>query len=551
MLLLKGLARGRRGLTEKRQILRSASIITLATVISRIFGYLRDQRITLLLGTSFAADCFILAFRIPNTLRRLVGEGSMSASLIPVFAGYLKNGPNPEAWRFAERVFWIVAIVAAAITALGAIFSREVVAALTILGSPAANWDLAVYLNRIILPYIFIVSLVALAGAILNSLHVFGLPAASPILFNLSMIVFSLGVVYRPIMSWAPVQYRTPAVALAIGVLVGGSVQLAVLLRAVYVRGMRFRPQISLRDPGVRSVGRLMIPGFLGIGVYQINFFLNTVFATSRHLPAGSVTSLYVADRVMELTLGCFAIAVSTAILPMLSRQAVAGKIADMRKTFAFALRMVLFVTIPAAAGLILLREPIVQVLFQHGKFSAQSTALTSRALLYYSLGLPGFAGIKLVAPLFYSLKDTATPVRVGVYALLLNIALNLLFIALFSESLSNGGPALATSISAYMNFSVLLAIFRARFGSVGGRAITRSTVKIAVCSAVMGGGCVLALRHVHFEALGPVVGQAGALAAMIVGSIGVYLGLAWAFRCEELSEATILLRPPEAATAF
>ena len=164
-------------------------------------------------------------------------------------------------------------------------------------------------------------------------------------------------------------------------------------------------------------MGRLMIPGFLGIGVYQINFFLNTVFATSRHLPAGSVTSLYVADRVMELTLGCFAIAVSTAILPMLSRQAVAGKIADMRKTFAFALRMVLFVTIPAAAGLILLREPIVQVLFQHGKFSAQSTALTSRALLYYSLGLPGFAGIKLVAPLFYSLKDTATPVRVGVYA--------------------------------------------------------------------------------------------------------------------------------------
>jgi putative peptidoglycan lipid II flippase len=280
-----------------------------------------------------------------------------------------------------------------AITALGAVFSRQVIAALTIMGGSATNWDLAVYLNRIILPYIFIVSLGALAAAILNSLHVFGLPAASPILFNLSMIVFSLGVVYRPIMRWAPVQYRSPAVALAVGVLVGGSVQLAVLLRAVYVRGMRFRPQVSFSDPGVRTVGRLMIPGFLGIGVYQINFFMNTVFATSRRLPAGSVTSLYVADRVMELTLGCFAIAVSTAILPMLSRQAVAGKIADMRKTFEFALRMVLFVTIPAAAGLILLREPIVQVLFQHGKFSAQSTALTSRALLYYSTGPSGIRG--------------------------------------------------------------------------------------------------------------------------------------------------------------
>jgi putative peptidoglycan lipid II flippase len=475
----------------------------------------------------------------------------MSASFIPVFAGYLREGPNPEAWRFAERVFWIVAIVAAAITALGSLFSRQMISALTILGGPTGNWDLAVYLNRIILPYIFIVSLVALAGAILNSLHVFGLPAASPILFNLSMIVFSLGVVYRPIMRWAPVQYRSPAVALAVGVLVGGSVQLAVLLRAVYVRGMRFRPQISLSDPGVRTVGRLMIPGFLGIGVYQINFFLNTVFATSRRLPAGSVTSLYVADRVMELTLGCFAIAVSTAILPMLSRQAVAGKIQEMLKTFAFALRMVLFITIPAAAGLILLREPIVQVLFQHGKFSAQSTALTSRALLYYSLGLPGFAGIKLVTPLFYSLKDTATPVRVGVYALVLNIALNLVFLALFSSTLSNGGPALATSISAYMNFSVLLTIFRARFGRVGARAIAKSIGRIVICAAVMVGGCVLALRHVHFETLGPVVWQAGALFAMIVAAIGVYLGLAWAFRCEELSEAAILLRPAKAATAF
>jgi putative peptidoglycan lipid II flippase len=152
---------------------------------------------------------------------------------------------------------------------------------------------------------------------------------------------------------------------------------------------------------------------------------------------------------------------------------------------------------------------------------------------------------------LFYSLKDTATPVRVGVYALVLNIVLNLIFIARFSGSLSNGGPALATSISAYMNFSVLLAIFRVRFGSVGARAIARSTGKIAICSAVMGGGCAFALRYVHFETLGPVVWQAGALAAMIVGSIGVYVALAWAFRCEELSEAAMLLRPAEAATAF
>lgn len=538
-------------MTEKRQILRSASIITVATVISRICGYLRDQRITLLLGTSFAADCFILAFRIPNTLRRLVGEGALSASFIPVFAGYLREGPNPAAWRFAERVFWIIAMVSGALTALGMLFSRQVIAALTILGGPVANWDLAVYLNRIILPYILLVSLVALAGAILNSLHVFGLPAASPILFNLSMIVFSLGVVYRPIMRWAPVQYRSPAVALAIGVLAGGSLQLTVLLRAVYVRGMRFRPQVSLSDPGVRTVGRLMIPGFLGIGAYQINFFLNTIFATSRRLPAGSVTSLYVADRVMELTLGCFAIAVSTAILPMLSRQAVAGKIAEMRQTFGFALRMVLFVTIPAATGLILLREPIIQVLFQHGKFSAQSTALTSRALLYYSLGLPGFAGIKLVTPLFYSLKDTATPVRVGVYALLLNMVLNVIFLMLFSGSLSNGGPALATSISAYMNFSVLVTIFRSRFGRVGTRSIVRSIAKVVVCAGVMAAGCVLALRYVHFESLGAVVWQAGALAAMILGAIGVYLGLAWAFRCEELREAATVLRAAGAAAAI
>ena len=535
-------------MSVKRQLLKSASIIAFATAISRICGYLRDQRITLLLGTSPAADAFILAFRIPNLIRRMTGGGALSASFIPVFTRRLREGSREEALRFAGRMLWAIAAVMAVIAVLGSVLSRQVIYLFTLFGATHMRWDMAVYLNRIIFPCVFFIGIAALLGAVLNSFHVFGVPASTAAVFNVTIILFSCAFVYRPIMRWAPAEFRSPAVALAVGVLVGTMVQVLMQIPAVAKRGLKFAPSFSLQDPAVRKVGRLMMPAFFGMGVYQINFFVDTVFATASRMPAGSVTSLYIADRVMELVLGSYAIAMSTALLPTMSRQAAEGQVGEMKHTFAFSLRIVSFITIPAAVGLILLRRPIVQVLFQHGRFVAESTALTAHALLFYSIGLPAYAAIKLITPMYYSTQDTATPARVGAYALGMNIALNTCFLFLLFRYLSNATPALASSLTAYFNFILLFLIFRRRYGRLGGRAVFVSVTKMAGCAAAMALVCLTGLRFAGLDIAHGLLLRAGLLAATILVAVGAYFGLAWVLRCEELPEFLLLLRRGGAA---
>jgi putative peptidoglycan lipid II flippase len=523
-------------LTEKKQILKSASIITLVTIASRILGYIRDQRLTLLLGTTLMADSFVLAYRIPNLLRRLVGEGSMTASFIPVFTGYLREKSRDELWEFANRLFWTLAVLLAVLTVLGMVFSSSVVHLFTLSGKGPAQWDEAVYLNRIIFPYIFFIGLAALAMAILNCFHIFGLPAATPILLNISIIVFSIGAVWRHLPG-AATNPLTPAIALALGVLVGGALQFLMQVPLLVRQGMRFTFGLSFTHPGVRAVGRLMVPGFFGIGISQVNFYVDTVFATASKMPEGSVIALYVADRIMELVLGGYAIAVATAILPMMSHQAAARDYEAMKKTFGFSLRIVSFITVPAAVGLLVLREPIIRVLFQHGRFGVESTHLTARALFYYAMGLPAFAAVKLIVPAFYSTQDTHTPVRVAAYSLALNIGLNTLFLVLFFKTFQNGGPAFATSLTGYFNFLMLFIIFRLRFGRLGTLEILGSMAKVAVCSGIMGVVCWVMLRFSHFSSYGRFLPDLGMFSAMILGAAAVYLGLAWALRCPEVEE--------------
>jgi putative peptidoglycan lipid II flippase len=533
-------------LTEKGKILKSASVIALATVISRICGYLRDQRVALLLGTSPAADSFILAFRIPNMIRRMTGEGALGASFIPVFTGYLRGKPQRETWQFAQRVFWDVAVILTVIAALGCVFSRQIVGSLTVLGVRHVRWDLAIYLNRIIFPCVFFLGLAALSGAILNSFHRFGLPASTSILFNIVFIAFSFGVVYRPVMNWAPPAYRTPAVALAVGIVVGAALQLVMQLPALAKLGMRFRPDVNFADAGVKKVGKLMVPVFFGMGVFQVNFFVDTIFAASSRMPEGSISSLYIADRLMELVLGSYAIALSTALLPTLSHQAAEGKHDEMKQTFAFALRVASFITIPAAVGLILLRVPITQVLFEHGEFMARSTSLTAHALLFYSLGLPAFAAIKLITPMYYSTQDTLTPTKVGAYSLVLHVALNTVLLFGFGRYLWNASPALASSLAAYFNFAALFVIFRGRYGSLGAAAICNALGKMALCAVAMSAVCFAAVKFSHLATLQHFLAKAAWLTGIIVVSVGIYFGLAWALRCEELPELFLLLRRAE-----
>jgi len=517
-------------LSDKKQILKSASIITLVTVMSRILGYVRDQRYTLLLGTSLAADSFVLAYRIPNLFRRLVAEGSMTASFIPVFTTYMREKSPEEVWGFANRLFWTLALVVAVITVLGMVFSPAVVHTFTASSGSHESWEEAVKLNRIIFPYLFFVALAALAMGILNCFHVFGLPAASSVFLNIAIIAFSVGAVWK--------YFKDPAVSLAVGVLVGGALQFLIQVPSLVQKGMRFDFGVSLSHPGIRSVARLMLPRFFGIGIGQINLFVDTYFSTAARMPSGSLAALYVSDRVMELVLGGYAIAVATAILPMMSHQAAANDFDALKKTLTFAVRIVAFITVPAALGLMILREPIIRVLFQHGQFVAASTRLTARALLYYAVGLPALASVKLVVPAFYSVRDTKTPVIVASISMVINIVLNIVFLkTVLYYRVQNGGPALATALACYFDFFALFIIFRLRFGSFGTLEMLRSFWKISICSGIMGVACWVANKYTAFAMNSRFGVQLLVFTAMIVGATALYLALAWLMRCREIHE--------------
>lgn len=521
-------------MTEKKQILKSTSVITLATLASRVLGYIRDQRVALLLGTSIISDSYFLAFRIPNLLRRLVAEGSLSASFVPVFTAYQVEKSREEIWDFANRLFWTLAVILAVITVLGMIFARQVIHLFTLMGNNPSAWNLAIPLTRIMFPFIFFIGLSALCMAILNTYHVFALPAATPAISNLGIIFFSIAVVWK--------RFDSPATALAVGVVVGGMLQFLVQLPQLIRRGMTFKFGISFRHPGIRKVGLLMIPGVFGLGVAQLNLYVDTVFLTSHRMPNGSVTSLYYADRIMQLVLGSFAVAVATAIMPMMARQAKLLDYEAVKKTLGFSIRIVSFVTIPATMGIILLRQPIIRVLFQHGQFVAESTRLTAWALAFYALGLPAISAIKLIVQAFYSTRDTKTPVWTAAGVLLLNVVLNICFLILFFPQLKNGGPALATAISAYVNCGVLFLVFRGRYGRVGGKEILVSGAKAFGAAALMGAICILALQYAHLGAHLSLATDAALLAATIGGACAAYLFLTWIFRSPELKEVYEIL---------
>ncbi|MGB2675699.1 MAG: murein biosynthesis integral membrane protein MurJ [Candidatus Acidiferrum sp.] len=524
-------------MSEKKEILKSASIISLVTIVSRVLGYVRDQRITLLLGTTLSADSFVLAYRIPNLFRRLVGEGTVAASFVPVFTTYMRERSKEELWEFANKLFWTLALVMAVITVLGVIFSRQVIAPFP----TAVDMGEAIALNRIIFPYLFFVALAALGMGILNCFNHFALPAATTVLLNISIIAFSTAMVWR--------YFQSPAVSLAVGVLVGGALQFLILIPQMVRRGMRFDFGISFLHPGIRSVARVMFPRFFGLGISHINFFVDTYFAKAARMPRGSLTALYVADRVMELVLGGYAIAVATAILPMMAHHAAANNYEGLKKTLTFAVRIVAYITVPAAMGLMILREPIIRVLFQHGQFVAESTRLTARPLLYYAIGLPALACVKLIVPAFYSARDTKTPVIVASISFILNIVLNVIFLQFLFRRFQNGGPALATALATFFDFFTLFIIFRLRYGSLGMLDILRSISKISLCSVIMGAGCMIANYYAKNLLQGAFSIQLMVFTAMILGATLLYVGLTWIFRCPEIEEVYgVAMRRPGAA---
>jgi putative peptidoglycan lipid II flippase len=456
---------------SRKHILRSAGIIGFATVVSRVLGFFRDILIARFFGTARYAQAFVVAFRIPNMLRDIIGEGATNAAFVPVLSEYSETRKKEEFWRLSNILLNSMLVILAIITLFGVMFTPIIIRLI----APGFSVDpekfrVTVYLTRLMFPYVLLIGLLAYCMGIMNSLKHFSMPAFAPAILNISIIICAL-------------LRQGDITALAIGVLVGGVVQLIVQVPVLLAMGFRFDFFSGFYHPAVKKIGLLLIPRILGSCVYQINIFINTMLASlSSIVGEGGVAALYYANRIFQFPLAIFGIALAQAALPTMSREALESGLGKLKDTLSFSMRAVNFIMLPASVGLIVLAEPITRLLFERGMFDHYSTLITARALSFYSIGLFSYSGIKLLVSCFYSLKDTLTPVKVASVSLVLNIALNLVF--MFPLKIS--GLALATSFSGVFNFFVLFFILKKKIGPVGGRNILRSFFKVLMASIVM-----------------------------------------------------------------
>jgi putative peptidoglycan lipid II flippase len=515
---------------ERQQgLIRAAGWMSFMTLLSRITGYLRDSLQAILLGAANSSDAFVIAYRIPNMLRRLVGEGAMTSAFVPTFARYMKQDDGRAMWRFAASVLYALTLILAAIVTLGIVFSPFLVKILAWgYGEIPGKFDLTVVLNRLMFPYIGFISLAALASGILNAFDVFTLPAFTPVLLNLSIIGSALLLRNR---------FSDPSFAFAIGVLVGGFLQIAAQVPSLLRHGLDVRLPRPFDREGLREVGRLILPRLFGVGVTQVNLVVDSQFASA--LGSGAVSFLYYATRVTELTLGVFAISLSTVILPGLSRAAAARDRDTVRETLATTLRLLVFISLPATVGLIVLRVPIVHVLFERGRFGPRDTLFTASALAFYAIGLLPYALVNVQATAFYAHRDTRTPVKVGLATFFLHLGLNLAL----RGPMGHNGIALSTSVSAIADSVLLAWLLRRRAGDYLDRVVARSALRTLLASAAMAATLFAALAFVDVRALPGLARKALALGALVGGGLAVYLALAAALGSEEIRELRAVLR--------
>ncbi|HKZ86730.1 MAG TPA: murein biosynthesis integral membrane protein MurJ [Anaerolineae bacterium] len=502
-----------------RQIARAASIVMLAFIASRILGLVREMVIGARFGTSAEYDAYLAAFRLPDLLYLLIAGGALASAFIPAFTGYLTAGDRLGAWRLTSAVANIVTLILAAAAALAAIFAPALVATVIAPGFDPATQALTVSLMRVMLiaPVIFGASGVIMGA--LNAQQHFLLPALAPIAYNLAII--------------AGAAFLSPflgAAGLAIGVVAGAVGHLLIQVPGLVRFGARYFPVFDVRDPGVVNVARLMGPRVLGLAVVQLNFLINTNLAS--RLGEGAVSALNYAWLLMLLPLGVFAQSIATAAFPTFAAQAARNEIDPMRHTLSGALRATLFLSLPAAVGLIVLRTPLVQLLFERGEFTPESTQAVAYTMQFFALGLVAHSLLEIVTRGFYAMHDTRTPVIVGVAAMLLNLALSLLLIGPLAE----GGLALANSIATTVEALVLVWLIRGRLSGIEGRRVWGALARSGLASAAMGLALLGLLQMPMSSAL------AVCAAGIAVGMI-VYAGAALLLRADELRSVRQLVQ--------
>lgn len=500
-----------------RSLLRATAVVSQMTLVSRVLGFVRDMVVAQAFGASLAADAFFVAFKIPNFLRRLFAEGAFSQAFVPVLTEYKLQRGATEVRDLVAHVAGTLGAVLLALTLLGMLASPVVIAVFApgFIGS-GEKFELATTMFRLTFPYLLFISLTALAGAVLNTYGRFAVPAFTPVLLNVSLIAAVLGLAPR---------LEVPAMALAWGVFAAGVLQLGFQYPFLKRLGMLAWPRWGSADPGVRRIGRLMIPALFGVSVVQVNLLIDTVIAS--FLATGSVSWLYYSDRLVELPLALFGIAVATVILPVLSERHTAGGTDGFSRLLDGSLRWVSVAVLPCTVGLAVLAGPILCTLFQYGEMTPHDVDMAARSLFAYALGLLGFVYVKVLAPGFYARQDTSTPVRIGLIALAVNFVLNLVLVF----PLQHAGLALATSVSALVNAGLLLrrlrrdGVYRAEPGWLG------FGLRLAIAGTALG-----LLLGLAVPPLATWVGwsagvRAGALALWVLAGAAVYVGVLWVTR--------------------
>ena len=502
-------------------LFRSTAVVGGMTVISRLLGFVRDMVLARAFGAGMATDAFFVAFKLPNFFRRLFGENAFATAFVPVLTDYRERGDTEALHRLLGAVAGLLAVVAAGGAVAGMIAAPFLVRVLAPgFGGDAAKVALTADLLRLTFPYLLFITLVAFAGGILNAFGRFAVPAFTPVLLNVALIIAAL---------WAAPAFETPVMALGWGVVAGGLLQLAFQVPALARRGLLPRPRWQPWHAGVRRIVRLMGPNVLSVSVAQISILVDTILASL--LQEGSISFLYYSDRLVQFPVGVFGIALGTAILPALSGQVSRGEEAAYRATLDRGLRLIIIIGLPATAGLILLGGPILTTLFQYGAFTPATTALTYPSLAAYALGIVGTIGVKVTAPAFYSRQDTRTPMRAAAWAMGANVVLNFLLIG----PLAHAGLALATSLAAFLNAGLLLGplVAQGRFWPSPGWTGHLLRVAGALAALVAAGWAVTPAPGVWHAA------GAGVRVAMLAGCVATagvaYLGTAWLLGVSEV----------------
>ena len=482
---------------QSESVVRSAGVVSVAVLMSRVTGLLRESVMARLFGAGLIYDAFMLGFRIPNLTRDLFAEGALSSAFVPTFTEYLANRGKEAAARLANLVATALIIVVGAVCALGVIFAPQLVHVMAPgFAAVPGKFELAVSMTRTMFPFLLLVALAAQAMGVLNASNKFGVPAMASTFFNIGSVGFGvvLGIWLGPSLHLRRIE------GMAIGVVLGGALQLIWQLPSLYRLGFRFRVAFDWNHPGLQRIFRLMVPAILGNAAVQINVMVNTNFASTIIDPVrgmdGPVSWLSYAFRFMQLPLGLFGVAMASATLPSISRSAAAGNMEEFRRTLSKSLGMVFLLTLPSSVGLAVLGKSIIGAIYQGGRFQLYDTQQTALALSFYAIGLAGYAALKVLNPAFYALGDARTPMLVSLGSIIVNFATAATMIRF--AGLGHAGLALSTSVVALFGFFLLFEILRRRIGGVYGRELAGGIGKVLFASLIMAGATALSSHEME-----------------------------------------------------